>query len=495
MNTNDLLLADLTKKASEIITKLKRHEVNSLVPNNEQLIRFEGISLDYSRQLINHKILTSLTKLDQIKNFKKEVAGLLSGKEMALHTVFRQGEVGFIDEGADTRKQIEKQFFMVQELCKKLENGEKTGWTNDRFENVIFLGLGGSMIPQKFVHKALKNKYQTSRLKFGFFSNPDGLDLCEYLMSCNARTTFFVLQSKSLKTPEIFFLFDYARKWLHDHGCSKKGEFLHFSVVTSNPKSAKAKGFPNDHIFEIPEKLGGRFSIWSAMGLSLALMADKENFDSFRIGAKNMDQHFYKATILQNLPIIMALISVWNRTFLNFTTQLIVNYSSALDNLVPYLQQLEMESLGKSINKEGVRVSYPTSGIIWGGSGFDAQHAYFQLLHQGTDIVPTTFVEVLEDKAETNSLSVSSYTKENIRAQADALAMGSPLNGFDGNRPSSIISINGISPYNLGALMALMEHKVFVQSVFWNLNCFDQPGVELGKQLLSSKVSNFNEGI
>ena len=211
---------------------------------------------------------------------------------MALHTVFRQGETGFIDEGADTWKQIEKQFFMVQELCEKLEKGEKTGWKNDRFENVIFLGLGGSMIPQKFVHKALKNKYQTSRLKFGFFSNPDGLDLCEHLMSCNASTTFFVVQSKSLETPELFFLFDYARKWLHDHGCSKRKCFFPFLVVTSNSKSAKAKGFISDHIFEIPEKLGGRFSIWSAMGLSLALMAGKENFDSFRIGSKKHGQAF-----------------------------------------------------------------------------------------------------------------------------------------------------------------------------------------------------------
>ncbi len=495
MNTNDLLLADLIKNASEIIKKLKRYEVNSLVPKSEQLIKFEGISLDYSRQLIDQKTLTSLTKLDQIKNFKRKVRSLFSGREMALHTVFRQGEVSFIDENAETWKQIEKQFLMVQELCEKLEKGEKTGWKNDRFENVIFLGLGGSMIPQKFVHKALKNKYQTSRLKFGFFSNPDGLDLSEYLISCNARTTFFVVQSKSLKTPELFFLFDYARKWLHDHGCSRRSVFSHFLVVTSNPKSAKAQGFISDHIFEIPEELGGRFSIWSAMGLSLALMAGKENFDSFRIGAKNMDQHFYNATVLQNLPIIMALISIWNRTFLNFPTQLVVSYSSALDNLVPYLQQLEMESLGKSINKEGVRVSYPTSGIIWGGSGFDAQHAYFQLLHQGTDIVPTTFIEVLEDGSETNNLPVSSYTEENIRAQADALAVGSPLNGFDGNRPSSILSINGISPYNLGAFMALMEHKVFVQSVFWNLNCFDQPGVELGKQLLLSKTSNISEEI
>lgn len=495
MNTNYLTLADLTEKASEIIKKLKRHEVNSLVPNNDQLIKFEGISLDYSRQLLDQKILTGLTKLDHIKNFKKKIRGLFSGQEMALHTFFRQGEASFIDEDADIRKQIDEQLLIVQELCEKLEKGEKTGWKNDRFENVIFLGLGGSIIPQKFAHKALKNKYQTSRLKFGFFSNPDGLDLCEHLMSCDPGATFFVMQSKSLKTPELFFLFDHAKQWLHGHGCSKESIFSHFVVVTSDPKKAQEKGFISDHIFEIPKKLGGRFSIWSAMGLSLALMAGKENFDSFRIGARNMDQHFYKATVLQNLPIIMALISIWNRSFLNFPTQLVVSYSSALDNLVPYLQQLEMESLGKSVNKEGVRVSYPTSSIIWGGSGFDAQHAYFQLLHQGTDIVPTTFVEVLEDEPDTNNLPVPSYTKENIRAQGDALAMGSPLNGFDGNRPSSIISIKGISPYNLGALMALMEHKVFVQSVFWNLNCFDQPGVELGKQLLSLKTSNVNEEI
>ena len=495
MKTDELLLEDLTEKASEIIQKLKRYEVNSLVPKNEQHIEFEGISLDYSRQFIDQKILTNLTKLEQIKNFKKKIRDLFSGKEMALHTIFRQEKSGFMDEDTDTWKQIEKQFFMVQKLCEKLEKGEQTGWKNDRFENVIFLGLGGSMIPQKFVHKALKNKYQTSRLKFGFFSNPDGLDLCEHLMSCNAATTFFVVQSKSLETPELFFLIDHAKKWLHDHGCSKQGVFSHFLVVTSNYKGAKAKGFIRDHIFEIPEKLGGRFSIWSAMGLSLALTTGKENFDSFRMGARNMDKHFHDAEFLQNLPIIMALISIWNRTFLNFPTQLIVNYSSVFDNLVLYLQQLEMESLGKSINKEGFRVSYPTSGIIWGGSGFDAQHAYFQLLHQGTDIVPTTFVEVLEDKAEKDRLSVLAYTKENIRAQADALAMGSPLNGFDGNRPSSIISIKGVSPYNLGALMALMEHKVFVQSVFWKLNCFDQPGVELGKQMLLSKTSNLSEEI
>ena len=495
METNEVLLANLTEKASEIIKKLNRFEVNTLVPNNEQLIKFDGISLDYSRQLIDQNILTTLTKLDQIKNFKKKVRGLFSGKEMALHTVFRQGEASSIDEGTDIWKQIEKQFFMVQELCEKLEKGEKTGWKNDRFKNVIFLGLGGSMIPQKLTYKALKNKYQTSRLKFGFFSNPDGLDLREHLITCNARTTFFVVQSKSLETPELFFLFDYAKKWLHDLGCSKESIFSHFSVVTSNSKKAKAIGFKSDHILEIPEKLGGRFSIWSAMGLSLSLMAGKENFDSFRMGARDMDKHFRDATVLQNLPIIMALISIWNRTFLSFPTQLVVSYSSVLDNLVPYLQQLEMESLGKSIDKKGTKVCYPTSSIIWGGSGFDAQHAYFQLLHQGTDIVPTTFVEVFEDEPETNNLSASSYTKENIRAQADALAMGSPLHGFDGNRPSSIISIKTISPYNLGALMALLEHKVFVQSVFWNLNCFDQPGVELGKQLLLSKTSNLNEEI
>ena len=495
MKTDELLLAELAKEASKIIKKLRRKEVNMLAPKNQQLIKFEGISLDYSRQLLEQKILISLTKLNQIKNFKKKIINLFLGKEMALHTVFRQGEVSFIDENAATWKQIAKQFLIVQELCEKLEKGEKTGWKNDRFKNVIFLGLGGSMIPQKFAHKALKDRYQTSRLKFGFFSNPDGLDLCEHLMSCNARTTFFVVQSKSLKTPELLFLFDYARKWLLDNGCDNKFVSSHFLVVTSNPKSAEAKGFISDHIFEIPEKLGGRFSIWSAMGFSLALMAGKENFDSFRIGAKNMDQHFYKATVLKNLPIIMALISIWNRTFLNFPTQLVVSYSSALDNLVPYLQQLEMESLGKSINKEGVKVSYPTSGIIWGGSGFDAQHAYFQLLHQGTDIVPTTFVEVRIDEPEATNQPFSLYVKENIRAQADALAMGSPLNGFDGNRPSSIISIDGISPYNLGTFMALMEHKVYVQSVFWNLNCFDQPGVELGKQLLLSKTSNVNEEI
>ncbi len=492
MKTNELLLADLARKASEIIKKLKRNEVNTLVPNNQQQIKFEGISLDYTRQLIEQKILTSLTKLDQIKNFKKKLMGLFLGKEMALHTVFRQGATGFIDEGTDKRKQIEKQFFMIQELCEKLEKGEKTGWKNDRFENVIFLGLGGSMIPQKFVHKALKNNYQTSRLKFGFFSNPDGLELREHLTSCNAATTFFVMQSKSLKTPELFFLFDYARKWLRDNGCSKESVFSHFSVVTSNLKSARAKGFRNDHIFVIPEKLGGRFSIWSAMGLSVALMAGKENFDSFRLGARNMDKHFYEAPFLKNLPIIMALISIWNRTFLNFPTHLIVSYSSILDDLVPYLQQLEMESLGKSIDKEGTEVCYPTSSIIWGGSGFDAQHAYFQLVHQGTDIVPTTFVEVLLDGPKTNNPPISLYTKENIRAQADALAMGSPLHGFYGNRPSSIISIDGVSPYNLGSLMALMEHKVYVQSVFWNLNCFDQPGVELGKQLLLSKTGNIS---
>ena len=229
-------------------------------------------------------------------------------------------------------------------------------------------------------------------------------------MTCNASTTFFIVQSKSLETPELFFLFDYARKWLRSNGCSKEYFFPFFSC-NGNSKIAKVKGFRSDHIFEIPEKLGGRFSIWSAMGLSLALMAGKENFDSFRLGAKNMDKHFYEATFLENLPIIMALISIWNRTFLNFPHTINRSYSSILDDLVPYLQQLEMESLGKSIDKEGAKVCYPTSGIIWGGSGFDAQHAYFQLLHQGTDIVPTTFVEVLVDELETKNLAISLYTE------------------------------------------------------------------------------------
>ncbi len=491
MKTEEKLISDLSKKASHTVEKLKKHQIKTLVPNEKQCVDSDSITLDYSRQFINQEVINALTSIIGVKNLKEKVANLFSGREMALHTVFREGREGGLRDNGFTIE-MDQQIIKMHEFCDNLENGEIRGWKNSRIKNVIFIGLGGSIIPQKLVHKALRNEYQSSTLEFGFFSNPDGVELCDHLAKCDAESTFFVIQSKSFETPELFFLFDCSKKWLLAHGCEEKILLSHFAVVTSNRKKAIETGFLKELILEIPDKVGGRFSIWSAMGVSLALLIGKANFGKFLLGAKNMDRHFSEMEACQNLPMIMALISIWNRSFLNFPTQLVVNYSSVLDNLVPYLQQVEMESLGKSIGKANSRVAYATSSVIWGGSGYDGQHAYFQLLHQGTDIVPTDFFEVLQNSSKKHLPTVSLYTKENVRAQANALAVGSPREGFDGNRPSSIISLKRISPFSLGELMAMIEHKVFTQSIFWNINCFDQPGVELGKQLLFTKTKNIS---
>ena len=484
MSFNQKIFNELRETGHNLVKNHKQTKKG--LSNNDHLIEFGPLKLDFSRQFIDFNTISKLFSLKQFVNIRTQIKDLYLGNKEAIHTMFR-----YKTEERDRNpiKAIGEQKQKMYEFCDRVNNGSLKGWGGTSISSVIFLGLGGSILPQKFASHALTKDFKDSALNFGFFSNPDGLELKNYLKNCDPKKTFFVLQSKSFKTPELLFLANHAESWLKSNGCPSKRLLEFFAVVTSNKQAALDKGYLESYIFEIPKELGGRFSIWSTMGLSIALLIGKAQFENFLQGGRQADMHFLKTNIKKNIPMILAGISIWNRSFLNYSSLLVLNYSSLLDQLTPYLQQMEMESLGKPSAKD----YYPdqsTCGVVWGGNGFDGQHAYFQFLHQGSAITPIDIFEV--EKDHTSSPNLKKFMEENIRAQADSLFLGKTSDGFLGKRPSSIITLEEITPRNLGLLMAIIEHKIFTESIYWGVNPFDQPGVELSKNLLQARMPDLS---
>jgi glucose-6-phosphate isomerase len=414
-----------------------------------------GLRYDYSRQRLGALTLRLLAHLAAERGFAEWREALLAGSEVnstekraAWHTALRAGE--------SAPAQVKETLARMKQLCDRLRS-EKP------FKRIVNLGTGGSDLGPRLLADALGD----GALDVRFAANVDPRDLGRALEGAEPASTLVVIVSKTFTTQETMANAQAAKAWGAQH----------FFGITSNVEAAKAFGV--SELLPMWDWVGGRFSVWSAVGFAAACASGFAAFEEFLAGGREIDEHFARAPLEQNVPALMALIGAWNTNFLGAPTHAVLPYSNALRLLPAYLQQLEMESNGKRVDREGRVVDYATAPIVWGGEGAVSQHSFHQLLHQGTHVVPADFLDFALEK----KLSA------NLRAQADALAYGTddeslpPHKQYPGNRPSSILYLDGTTPKNLGRLIALYEHKVFTQGVLWNINSFDQWGVELGKQL------------
>jgi glucose-6-phosphate isomerase len=420
-----------------------------------------GVRYDYSRQRLGAITVRLLTHLAGERGFAEWREGLLAGSTInttenraAWHTALRAGD-GAPQEVKDTLARVKQLVSTIREQKK--------------FTRVVNLGTGGSDLGPRLVADALSD----GALDVRFAANVDPRDLERALDGAEPDRTLIVVVSKTFTTQETMANAERARQW----GAKA------IVAITANTEAAKAFGASD--VLPMWDWVGGRFSVWSAVGFSAACAIGFEGFQEFLNGARDVDQHFAREPLEKNVPALMALIGVWNTNFLGAPTQAVLPYSNALRLLPAYLQQLEMESNGKRIDREGRAVEYATAPVLWGAEGTVSQHSFHQLLHQGTHVVPADFIDLALEK----NLSA------NCRAQADALASGTDdpalpaYRQYPGNRPSSMLSLEGVNARNLGRLLALYEHKVFTQGVLWNINSFDQWGVELGKEMAKKILS------
>jgi glucose-6-phosphate isomerase len=435
--------------------RLKDLFANDVARSIQLVAEGAGLRYDYSRQLMGAMTLRLLANLATERGLPEWRDALLSGKPInssekraAWHTALRAGK----DSPAEVLQTLERMKGLVSRI-----RSEK------KFKRVVNLGTGGSDLGPRLLADALGD----SMLDVRFAASVDPHDLGRALEGAEPQSTLFIVVSKTFTTQETMANAAAARRW----GAKA------FYAVTSNVE--EAKGFGATEILPMWDWVGGRFSVWSAVGLAAACAMGFEKFEQFLAGGRELDLHFASAGIEKNVPALMALIGVWNTSFLGRATHAVLPYSNALRLLPAYLQQLEMESNGKRVDRAGNEVTYSTGPVLWGAEGTPSQHSFHQLLHQGTGVVPCVFVDI----ASNDILSA------NLRAQADALAFGSEDGQYPGSRPSSIVFLEKLDARNLGRLLALYEHKVFVQGIIWNLNSFDQPGVELGKVLAKKILS------
>ena len=481
--------------------------------------RFEKFSLsldhlifDFSKHRTTEKTIKLLVRLAQERNTAKLTNDLLIGKKInhtekraALHTALRRSnKTSLIVNDLNVTDAIVSERVRASQFAENIRKGHIAGDNGQSFLNVVNIGTGGSDLGPEMTVKALTPYADGPQVHF--VSNVDGAHLADTLQGLNPASTFFTIASKSFSTPETMLNAQNAKKWL-SNSLGELATPAHFAALSANKRAAQDFGIPADRIFTFWEWVGGRYSIWSSVGLPLLIAIGTKHFGDFLSGAQKIDQHFLKAPLDRNIPVIMALLGVWYRNFFNATSHAILPYDQRLNRLPAYLQQLEMESNGKSITRSGQKVTYQTSPVIWGEIGTNAQHSFYQLLHQGTDLIPADILVAANpheaDRSNHDILLANAF------AQAEALMIGrsqdeifsslvaegmdkneaarlAPHKTFPGNRPTSMILYRKLDPYTLGSLIALYEHKVFVQSIIWDINPFDQMGVELGKQLADS---------
>jgi len=423
-----------------------------------------GVRLDYSRQRVGAMTLRLLSHLAAERGLPEWREALLSGKKVnstedraAWHTALRAGDA--------SPREVRDTLARMRSLATKIR-------TEKSFRRIVNLGTGGSDLGPRLVADALAGGREAGTLEVRFAANVDPRDLERALEGADPASTLFIVVSKTFTTQETMANAEAAKRWL---GSRKTQD--HFVAISAN--TSLAESFGAGEVLPMWDWVGGRFSVWSAVGLAAMCAIGVDAFQDFLNGAKDVDDHFAQAPLEKNVPVLMALLGVWNANFLGAATHAVLPYSNALRLFPSYLQQLEMESNGKRIDREGRVVDYATAPVLWGMEGTVSQHSFHQLLHQGTQIVPVDFIDI----------GVEENLSANARAQADALAFGTddaslpPHEQYPGNRPSSTLSLEKLAPGNLGRLIALYEHKVFVQGVLWNVNSFDQWGVELGKQM------------
>jgi glucose-6-phosphate isomerase len=469
-----------------------------------------GLFLDYSKHRITQKTLQLLCALARQQGVETRRDAMFKGekinsteKRAVLHTALRapRGQRLQLDD-QDVNGDIHAVLDRMKHFSERVRSGQWLGFSGKAITDIVNIGIGGSDLGPEMVSRALR-EFAHPRLRTHFVANVDGHDLDAVLSKVNAETTLFIIASKTFTTAETMLNAGSARNWFLQHAST--GDLpKHFVAVSTNAKAVAAFGIDTDNMFPFWDWVGGRYSIWSAIGLAVVLSVGADRFAEFLAGAHAMDEHFRVAPLEKNMPVLMALLGVWYRNFFGLGSISIAPYHQDLAQFADYLQQLEMESNGKRVTRDGKILCYASCPAVWGNVGTNGQHAYFQLLHQGSDVIPVDFVVALH--ASHNLPGHQSSLLANCFAQSEAFMRGKtedearadlqqqqlpeadiaallPHKVFTGNRPSNTILMQSLTPSSLGALIALYEHKVFVQGVIWDVNSFDQWGVELGKVL------------
>ena len=476
-------------------------------------LQVDELCVDYSRNLLTQETIRLLLDLAEQRHLEQWIVALTSGAPVnttesrpALHTALRNRSGDPVNvAGRNVMPEIESELAAFLKFAQDIQAGDCVSHTGERFNTIVNLGIGGSDLGPSMVTTALGD-FRNPDIEAYFVSGSDGFQLDQVLRRADPATTLFIISSKSFTTQETRLNADTAREWIVKHLASD-AVGAHFAAVSANQAAMVQFGVDPSRSFKIWDWVGGRFSLWSAIGLSIAIATSPSIFAELLEGSNAMDRHFQTAPAAANLPVLLGLIAVWNQNFGGITDHVILPYHQRLAAVPAYLQQLEMESNGKSTRRDGQPVDYSTAVSVWGSVGANAQHSFAQLLHQGTQRVSVDFIAAVRDAGGRENQTLE--TLANMLAQADALANGQsqqqaqsgleergvagaglqsllPHVVHQGNRPSTILLLRELNARNLGMLIALYEHKVFVESVIWGINAFDQWGVELGKQLAKS---------
>lgn len=481
-------------------------------------LKWNDFLLDYSKNIINQETITLLLELANEVGLKNAIKDYFEGaiinqteNRAVLHTALRAKESAIIYvDGKNVVPEIYDVKNKIKAFTNEVTSGKRTGFTGKTFTDVVNIGIGGSDLGPAMAVEALQ--FYKNHLNVHFVSNVDGDHVNEIIKKLNPETTLFVIVSKTFTTQETLTNSETIRKWFL-RSAKQEDVAKHFVAVSTNIVKVTEFGINPDNIFPMWDWVGGRFSLWSAVGLTISLAVGFENFDELLSGANEMDEHFKTVDFDQNVPVILALLSVWYNNFFGAESEALIPYTQYLQKLAPYLQQGTMESNGKSVGRDGKPINYQTGTIIWGEPGTNSQHAFFQLIHQGTKLIPTDFIGYVKplygdkdhhDKlmsnffAQTEAL-MQGKSKEQVQAEFDKQGLSAdkakfllPYKVFTGNKPTNTILIQKLTPKTLGSLIALYEHKIFVQGIIWNIFSFDQWGVELGKQLANSILEEIN---
>ncbi len=461
-----------------------------------------GVSLDYSKNLVDKTVLEQLVALAEASPLAEHRTAMFAGESInvteqrpVLHSALRSSADVLARRGtAELADPIQEQLDKMAALSGSIRDGSWTGATGKEITDVVNIGIGGSDLGPRMAYEALK-EYSAADLNCHFIANVDGEPMLSLLRRLDPETTLFVICSKTFTTQETLMNAHTAAKWLGNAlSLNKPFSSPHFMGITSSPEAANALGIPNSRLLSFWDWVGGRYSLWSTIGFSVCVAVGMEHFRELLDGAATMDQHFIDAPLSQNMPVILALLGIWYSNFLGAESYAVIPYCERLRELPPYLQQLDMESNGKSVSLAGQAIDIDSGPIVWGTTGTNGQHSFFQLLHQGSHRVPVDFIGVVKD-----SMNQSEHHRAllgNMLAQSAALMAGRQDDSlpahrqYVGNRPSNTLLLDELTPYTLGALIALYEHKVFVQGSIWGINSFDQWGVELGKSMASELLAD-----
>ncbi len=485
-------------------------------------LRLGDLLFDYSKNRISTETIKLLVELAEQSGLPARIESMFRGDRInstehraALHTALRnRSERPVLVDGKDVMPDVRRVLGLMRRFSDAVRNGEHTGHTGKAIRDIVNIGIGGSDLGPLMVCEALK-PYAKANLRAHFVSNVDGTQLVETLKYLDAETTLFIVSSKTFTTQETLTNAHSARAWLVSKLGDEQAVAKHFAAVSTNLEATAKFGIDPHNVFEFWDWVGGRYSLWSAIGLPIALYIGMDRFEELLGGAYAMDEHFRTAAPDRNIPVLMGLLGVWYGNFFAAGSNAVLPYDQYLHRFPAYLQQLEMESNGKRVDRDGNPVDYDTGMVIWGEPGTNGQHAFYQLIHQGTRMIPADFLAPLHSQnplgehhnillancfAQTEALMVGKTAAE-ARAELEAQGLHGgaleallPHKVFPGNKPTNTLLFDKLDPHTLGMLIALYEHKVFVQSVVWNINPFDQWGVELGKQLAGKILPELREG-